>query len=201
MAAVSTNGGQQPLFSTSTRCGVVGGLLFFCGLLPANADSGTSVFELVLDVMRADFMSGLFLGLTLGMPYVFGLLVLVHGLTRATFGAWAIRSAQTLLIVEVFLLGLLIANRGQGIAPLALLGVSGSAMLARLGEVFAARVRPTPVAFFTRWGALLIAATFGWLRLQFVGGDVEPGIAIVATALSAAMLAAAAAVPKPQPTA
>jgi hypothetical protein len=198
---VSTTVGQQSLFSATTRCGAVGAVLFGCCLLPLDADSGTSVFGLVMDVLRADFFSGLMLGLTVGLPYVFGLLVLFHALTRGAFGAWGIRSAQALLIAEVFMLGLMIANRGQGIAPLALLGVSGSAMLARLGELFAARVRPTSVMFYVRWGALLIAATFGWLRLQFVGGDVEPGIAIVATALSAAMLAAAAAVPKPQPTA
>ncbi len=193
--------GQQSLFSATTRCGAVGALLFGCCLLPADADSGTSVFELVVDVLRADLVSGLLLGLTIGLPYVFGLLVALHGLTRGSFAARAIHSAQTLLIAEVFMLGLMIANRGQGIAPLALLGVSGSAMLARLGELFAARTRPTSLMFFVRWGALLIAATFGWVRLQFVGGDVEPGIAIVATALSAAMLAATAAVPKPQPTA
>ena len=198
---MSATDGQQPLFSPTTRCGAVGAMLFGCCLLPANAATGASVFDLVIDVLRADVFSGMFLALTIGLPYVFGLLVLFHGLTRGSFGAWAIRGAQTLLIAEVFVLGLMIANRGQGIAPLALLGVSGSAMLARLGELFAARVRPSPVMFFMRWGALLIAATFGWLRLQFVGGDVEPGIAIVATALSAAMLAAAAAVPKPQPTA
>ncbi|MCR9166133.1 MAG: hypothetical protein ACE37F_21830 [Nannocystaceae bacterium] len=198
---MSTTVPAPHLFSATTRCGVVGALLLGCCLLPLDAESGMSAFGLFIDVLRGDVVSGLLLGLTLGLPYLFGLLVLLRALTRGSFGAWAIASAQTLLIVEVFMLGLMIANRGEGIAPLALLGVSGSAALARLGEFFAARVRPTPVAFFVRWGALLIAATFGWLRLQFVGGDVEPGIAIVATALSAAMLAAAAAVPKPQPTA
>lgn len=197
---MSTTAGEQPLLSATTRCGAVGALLFGCCLLPLDSDTGSSIFGLFIDVLRADFVSGLLLGFTVGLPYVFGLLVVFHGLTRGSFGTWAIRSAQTLLIVEVFMLGLLVANRGQGIAPLALLGVSGSAMLARVGELFAARTRPTSVMFFVQWGALLIAATFGWLRLQCVGSDFEPGIAIVATALSAAMLAAAAAVPKPQPT-
>lgn len=203
MAAVKSPAGDNPLFSASTRCGVLGALLAGCALLPLDPDSGQSVFDLVVDVVRGDLLSGLLLGLTVGLPYVFGLLVAAHGASRGTFGAWAIRRGTELLIVEVFLLGLLIANRGQGFAPWALLGVSGSAILARVGEVFAARVRPTPVLFFTRWGALLVAATFGWLRLQFLGGGVQPGIALTATCICAAMLAAAAGVPKleSQPTA
>lgn len=199
MAAVTA--GEHPLFSVRRRTGVLGALLAGCVLLPVDADTGLSVFDLVLLVLRDDVVSGLLLGLTLGLPYVFGLLVALHGLGRGRFGAWGIRGATDLLIVEVFLLGLQLAKGDHGIAPLSLLGVSGSALLARLGESFAARVRPTPVTFFMRWGALLIAATFGWLRLQFIGGDVRPGIAITATAVCAALLAATAAVPRAQPTA
>ncbi len=191
-------GDDHPLFSASTRCGILGALLAGCALLPVDADTGTSVLDLFVDVLRGDVLAGLMLGFTIGLPYVFGLLVAMHGASRGTFGAWAIRSATGLLILEVFLLGLAIANRGQGIAPWALLGVSGSALLARVGEAFAARTRPTPPMFFVRWGALLVAATFGWIRLQFIGGEIRPGIAILATCFCAAMLAATAAVPKPE---
>ena len=199
MAALTA--GEHPLFSVRRRAGVLGALLAGCVLLPVDPDTGLSVFDFLIRMLRDDLVSGLLLTLTLGLPYVFGVLVAMHGLGSGRFGAWGIRSANDLLVVEVFLLGLNLANGGRGIAPYALLGVSGSAMLARLGEFFASRVRPTPPMFFIRWGALLIAATFAWFRVQFIGGDVRPGIAITATAVCAALLAATAAVPRAQPTA
>ena len=173
---------------------VLGLALAGCGVLPLEP-SGLSIVDLLLAFVRRDPWMGLSLGLTLGLPYGFGLLVAAHGATRGTFGAWGLRAATSLLILEVFLLGLLLAVRGAGLAPWALAGVSGSALLARVGEALAARAasRTTPPAFFIRWGAVLVAATFGWIRLQFVGDPTMPGIAIMATCGCAALLAAASA--------
>ena len=40
MAAVKSPAGDNPLFSASTRCGVLGALLAGCALLPLDPDSG-----------------------------------------------------------------------------------------------------------------------------------------------------------------
>lgn len=172
-------------------------MLFGCALLPIDTDSGFSIVDVVLLVLRDDIVAGLLIALTLGLPFGFGLLVAVHVATRRTFGAMAIRGASMLLLIEVTLLAMSIANQGEGIAPWALLGVSGSALLGMLGEAMRARVDgvPTAPAFHVRWGAVLIAATFGWLRLQFIGHE-PPGLAIIATGICAALLAGAAARPR-----
>ncbi len=178
-------------------CGVLGALLFGCALLPLDDDSGFSIIDVVLLVMRDDVIAGLLLSLTLGLPFLFGLVVAVHVATRRTFGTTALRGAAMLLLIEVTLLAMTLANQGEGIAPWALLGVSGSALLGMLGEAMRARVDgiPTAPAFHVRWGAVLIAATFGWLRLQFIDHE-PPGLAVVATCLCAALLAGAAARPR-----
>lgn len=184
--------------SPRTRCGVLGAALAGCALLPVEADSGASVLDVLALLLQSKGAAvALLVGLTVGLPYVFGLLVLAHAATRGSFAAWGLRVAASLLMVEVFVLGLALAVRGVGMAPWALAGVSGSAVLARVAAGFSERAsgRSIPPMFFVRWGAVLIAASFGWLRLQFVGDPTQPGIALLATCVCAALLAAAASPP------
>lgn len=170
--------------------GLLGLLLFFCAALPFDPDSGTTVVSLIVRALGDDWLSGLMLAITVGLPFGFGLSVAVHVFLRGRFGYVAIKAAAMLLLLEVSLLALLLAHEGEGLAPWALLGVSGSALLGVLTEQLQRRVHPglTPISFYIRWGALLIAATFGWLRLQFIGND-APGACITATAVCAALLA------------
>ena len=60
---------------------------------------------------------------------------------------------------------------------------------------FGAAGFPLPLAFFARWGGLLIAGVFGWIVLQ-TRGVAHLGPAIWGTLVSAALLAATARRPR-----
>ncbi len=176
-----------------SSCAAFGLALAGCAVLPIIPDSGLSVVNLVIAAIADDWLNGLMLALTLGLPYGFGFAVAVCAGARGRFGATAVKATALLLVLEVSLLALLLAHSGEGLAPWALLGVTGTALLSVLVQDIGARTRgvPTPTSFYTRWGAVLTAATFGWLRLQFIGHE-PPGVAVIATCGCAALLAAAA---------
>jgi hypothetical protein len=146
---------------------------------------GYSFAQLLYVAFLRSPLDGLITLLGFGSPFCFGLITLVIAAARerfpSTVGERLLVANLSLLHAQLLLVAALLFSRGQGMLPLALLGfalVSGGYFLvhhARSSTI--AGSRGPSVRWMIRWGATVIVAICGWMRLQMLI-DVRFGWAI-----------------------
>jgi len=175
------------------RVGLCGAGLVGCASLPATPD-GACLLELVREAFAIDALQGLLMVLGFGSPVLFGAVV-----TAATFGLpgplgrTAVRVPLALMHAHLVLVTIVVAARTDAIAALPMLGFAVVSALLYITHVAATSAGgdgsgPT-LAWSVRWGAMLIAATATWARLQWLGG-VQVGIAFDVAAICSALIVA-----------
>jgi hypothetical protein len=173
-------------------CGVFGLALAGCIALPFDVDSGRSILDVLLEAFGRDWFDGLVLSLLLAPPYAIGLCVGLATFTGGRFGATLVKVPLVLLHLEAVMLALVLVHSDERQRAWSLLGFS-IVMAVRL-IARAARSRSTgthaSLGWLARTGGLLVAGLYGWFRLQVEGSDI--GIAIAATIVTAALMAATA---------
>ncbi|PRQ04455.1 hypothetical protein [Enhygromyxa salina] len=171
--------------------------------LPLHPD-GFSFAQLLYVAFLRSPLEGLIMLIGFGSPFCFGAIVLaLAGLGDQVHPRLAERllvANLSLLHAQLLLVGFMLWSRGQGMMPLALLGfaaVSGGYFILHHAREAAAAggiddtaqfVRSGPtLRWLVRWGATVIVAVCGWIRLQLLIG-VRLGWAIeVMLAASVAM--------------
>lgn len=161
--------------------------------LPLHPE-GFSFARLLLEAFARSPVEGVFMLLGFGSPFCFGFIVLALALAGPRvlprIGERILIANLSLLHAQLFLVAMLLSARGQGMMPLALLGfacVSGGyfivhhARTAATGGVLDERGLSVPsgpaLRWLVRWGATVIVAVCGWVRLQLLV-DVRLGWAI-----------------------
>jgi hypothetical protein len=145
--------------------------------LPLHPD-GYSFAQLLYFVLQRSLLDGLVMLLGLGAPFCFGAIVLVlAGLgprVPAEVGLRALVANLSLMHAQLLLVAGSLWSRGEGVMPLAFLGfalVSGGYLIvqrARAGETN--EDAATTQRALVRWGATMIVAICGWIRLQMLIG-------------------------------
>jgi hypothetical protein len=175
--------------SPSALCGVFGLALCGCIALPVDPYSGRSILDAILEAYARDWLDGLLVALLVLPPYAIGLCVAAATFSGGRLGATLVKVPLVLLQLEVVLLALMMFHGNGGRGTVALLGFAIVMALRLLGRAATSRSRGThaSIGWHARTGGVLVAGTFAWLRLQQSGDDV--GIAISATAITAALMA------------
>jgi hypothetical protein len=145
--------------------------------LPLHPD-GYSFAQMLVVVMQRNLLDGLVMLLGLGAPFCFGAIVLLlAGLgprVPTDVGLRALVFNLSLLHAQLLLVAGTLWSRGEGVMPLAFLGfalVSGGYFIvqrARAEETHASAAMLQ--RFLVRWGATMIVAICGWIRLQMLIG-------------------------------
>jgi hypothetical protein len=153
-------------------------------VLPLHPD-GYSFAQLLYVVFQHGFLDGLIMLLGFGAPFCFGAIVLVlAGLgprVPADLGVRALIFNLSLMHAQLLLVAGTLWSRGEGVMPLAFFAfalVSGGYLVvqharATAGDADAAATQRALI----RWGATMIVAICGWIRLQMLIG-VQLGWAI-----------------------
>ncbi len=151
-----------------------GGLIFGAAALPFSP-TGLPFWRLAVEAFAMHPVHGAIVALGYGAPFWFGLtLLLAPGDLREQGGR--ARVSQWLLGLmhaQLILTAWMIARAGVGVAPWSLFGfaaVSGLYFVSRGGRFSAdsanmAGAAP-PMWWLARWGAVMVVALCGWLRLQ-----------------------------------
>jgi hypothetical protein len=160
--------------------------------LPFHPDSGRSLLDALLEAFGRGWFDGSMTALVVLPPYAIGLFVAMATFTGGRRGATLVKVPLVLLQLEALLLALMLLDANAGRATLAFLGFTIVMALRLLARAAASRSRGThaSLGWLARTGGLLVAGTFGWLRLQASGDEI--GIAISATMITAALMAATA---------
>lgn len=157
-------------------------------VLPLHPE-GYSFAQLLMVVLERSWFEGLIMLLGLGAPFCFGAIVLVlAGLGPRVSTAVGLRALVvnlSLLHAQLLLVAGTLWSRGEGVMPFALLGfalVSGGYFIvqhaaARAGDVDPVATQRAMLRWGVRWGATMIVAICGWLRVQMLIG-VQLGWAI-----------------------
>lgn len=168
-------------------CGLLGLLLFGCILMPLDGAGSPSVLATLWMLLQHNFVYGAIFA-AIVMPFFgFGLLVAAHVFAPRVGNVHVLRWANNTLIAELLFIVVFVSSVGsEASVPWALLGVIGSALLARLGALLTEETLGP--RFFVRWGALLIAASFTLLTLSTLrdGGSLDSfgiAVALLATAI------------------
>jgi hypothetical protein len=139
---------------------------------------GYSFAQLLYAAFVRHPLEGVITLLGFGSPFCFGLITLMLRRLPAALGERLLVANLSLLHAQVFLVAAMLFWRGQGLLPSALLGfamVSGGFFVlhharssAIAGGHDAPHSRgPTP-RWLVRWGATVIVAICGWMRLQLL---------------------------------
>lgn len=160
--------------------------LLAASALPLHPEGYSFAQLLYVSFLRSP-LEGLIMLLGFGSPFCFGAIVLGLALAGQRLlprvGERLVVANLSLLHAQLFLVALLLSTNGSGMMPLALLGfatVSGGyfivhhARTAAAGGVLDDRGRTTPsgpeLRWLVRWGATVIVAVCGWIRLQMLVG-------------------------------
>lgn len=148
---------------------------------PLHPDGYSFAQILYVAFLRSPFEALITL-LGLGSPFCFGAIVLaLAGLGPRVLpqtGARALVVNLSFMHAQLLLVAGFLVSQGLGVMPLALLGfavVSGGyfilhhARSAAGAEADAAVVGP-PLRWLVRWGATVVVAICGWMRLQLIAG-------------------------------
>jgi hypothetical protein len=145
--------------------------------LPLHPD-GYSFVQLLYVVAQHSLFQALIMLLGYGAPFCFGAIVLIlAGLgprVPADVGLRALVLNLSLLHAQLLLVAAMLWSRGEGVMPLAFLGfalVSGGYLIVQRARASAtdADAAATQRAL-VRWGATMIVAICGWIRLQMLIG-------------------------------
>ncbi|MBL9104768.1 MAG: hypothetical protein JNL82_27740 [Myxococcales bacterium] len=151
---------------------------------------GQSLLELLLAALREHPANGAILLIMLGSPHLFGLAVAFAGVTRADSVPLRVVLTYPVAIMQAMLVMFAVnVQQAPVVAPRAILGfalVSGLYLPYAAGAAAASSRERLGIRWYVRWGALLIAGTGLWLRLQAqVGLKLGPAVDV---ALAAAVL-------------
>jgi hypothetical protein len=167
-------------------------------VLPLHPD-GYSFAQLLYVVVQRSLLDGLIMLLGLGAPFCFGAIVLVvAGLGPRVPTATGVRALffnLNLLHAQLVLVAGTLWSRGEGVMPLAFLGfalVSGGYLIVHHARTTASDADPAAteramLRWGVRWGATMIVAICGWIRLQMLIG-VQLGWAIEVLLASGVMM-------------
>jgi hypothetical protein len=163
--------------------------------LPLSAAEGTTLLRVILESLRNDWLGGLLFAIVFGAPHGFALAAAWASRTGGAYAGAAVRAWVALLQTEVVVIGLLVLrnlDEGNVRAPFAIIGFAAITAMFFAHRVASPDVPPhrRDTGFFARWGALLVVGVFGWLELQWIGGDAAPGPWLHATLAAAFGLAA-----------
>lgn len=172
---------------------VFGFTIFASAGLPFAGE--TSVLQWLVDIWRRDPVGGLMATVMFGSPFLFGLAVAAGRFVRGHELAAALIKAPLVVFHGMLALYALILAKTHGV-PLRLAFI-GFTAVASVYFVYAhaeaeAVGRPLGPRWLARWGAVLVAGTALWLRMQrFDGRALGPALelAIVGAAMLAASLA------------
>ena len=137
-------------------------------MVPFEA-GGSSPLQVIVDAFAEHWANGVVSLLVLGAPYLLGLTVAAAAVLRSTLGLVLVRVPVAILYAELVGLCLLVASQPEPLrARWSLIGFTVVATLSAIARVSGERRAGTGpnVAWLARWGAMLIAAAFGWLMLQ-----------------------------------
>lgn len=154
--------------------------------LPLHPE-GFSFAQLLFAAFVRGPLEGVLMLLGFGSPFCFGFIVLALALAGSRvipgIGERIIVANLSLLHAQLLLVAILLSARGLGVMPLTLLGfslVSGGYFIVYHARSAAAggaldehgHSRPSGPAlrWLVRWGATVIVAVCGWVRLQMIGG-------------------------------
>lgn len=163
-------------------------------VLPLHPD-GYSFAQMLIVVLQRSLLEGLIMLLGFGAPFCFGAIVLLlAGLgprVPAALGVRALIVNLSLLHAQLVLVAGMLWSRGEGVMLLAFLGFS----LVSAGYLILQHARATagdadPAASqraLVRWGATMIVAICGWIRLQMLIG-VQLGWAVEVLLASGVMM-------------
>jgi hypothetical protein len=158
--------------------------------LPLLPD-GTSFVDLVIEAFARALLEGVLLLVGYGSPFLFGLaaalgiLVLEPAVARRVVRIpIAFMHSQLLLVAIVLMMA-----RDRVVAAVALLGFAIVTALAF--AMHTARTRAEgdgpSLAWYVRWGAIVVAGVAGWTRLQRVAG-IELGLAVDVALVSSVLM-------------
>ncbi len=176
---------------------VAGLLLAVSSALPLTPEGHS-----FLTLLQAEFSRGVLEGLLMlvgfGSPFLFGLAVAVApSAAPPPIARRVLRIPLAFLHSQLVLVALVIWLAGDAIAELALLGfalVSGVRLAMHTARAHAEGDGPQ-VAWYVRWGGMMVGAVCGWMELQQIG-DLAFGMGLhVALASAVAMVASLGATP------
>lgn len=187
----------RPLVS---RPQAVAGLTLFATIALPFTPRGQSLLDLLLEILRQSPVGAVTFLLMFACPQLFGLAVAAAHFTRDEKAAASLVQLP-LSIVQgmIFLLGVSLIRAPTPIATFGFLGfalVSSGYYVYAAGEAAASPREGLSLRWLIRWGAMLIAATGLWLRLQALRG-LHLGVALdVAIAAALLLLAFTARAPR-----
>jgi|SRR5688572_9330541 len=158
-----------------------------CVLLPV-VPGERSALELFIQTLRRDWFSGVLALLFLGGPYTFGLCLAIASRTRGSWSATLTAGWVALLQLELLIVGLWILRLDDPGPMRARMALVGFAIGTAVSFAFSVVRASGDLRFWARWGAVLVAGTFGWLLVQ----PIEVASPLLrATTAAAALLAIA----------
>lgn len=178
------------------RVTLAAALLGGAAWLPMTQEDSTSLARVLWQALREDWLSGLLFTVVFGAPHLFALTVVAASRTGGRYLALWARGWVVLLQTQVVLIALIVLrsmDEARLRAPWAIIGFATVTVLFfsyRLASPSVPEHR-RDLGFVARWGALLVAGTFGWFELQWLGGSEAPGPWLHATLATAFALAAA----------
>lgn len=191
----------RPLVSLAQA---VAGLTLFASIALPLTPNGHSLLEILLALIRQSPVGAVTFVVMFASPQLFGL---------AVAGAYFMRDEQAavslvqlplaILQAMIFMLGVSLIRAPGPVAALGFMGfalVTSSYYVYASGEAAASPRERLSLRWLIRWGALLIAATGLWLRLQTLRG-LHLGVGLdVAIAAAVLLLALTARAPERAPT-
>lgn len=181
---------QRPLVSRSQA---VAGLTLFATIALPFTPSGQSLLELLLEMLRQSPAGALGFAMMFACPQLFGLAVAgAHFIRDEKTAASLVQLPLAFLQSMIFLLGVSLVPAPKPLAAIAFIGfalVSSCYYVYASGEAAASAREGLSLRWLIRWGAMLIAATGLWLRLQLLRG-LELGVAVDVAVASAVLLLA-----------
>lgn len=191
----------RPLVSLAQA---VAGLTLFASIALPLTPNGHSLLEILLALIRQSPVGAVTFVVMFASPQLFGL---------AVAGAYFMRDEQAavsvvqlplaILQAMIFMLGVSLIRAPGPVAALGFMGfalVTSSYYVYASGEAAASPRERLSLRWLIRWGALLIAATGLWLRLQALRG-LHLGVGLdVAIAAAVLLLALTARAPERAPT-
>ena len=175
----------------------IGGAALLVSVLLPFSPTGLPFWRLALEAFIAHPVQGAIVAFGYGAPFWFGLCLLLAPADLRAQGSWS-RASQWVLGLfhaQLLLTAWLLARAGMGVAPWPLFGfalVSGlhfATRGARFSASSAAMVgAPPPTWWLARWGAIMVVALCGWLRLQSLV-DLRLGFAVEVAWVGALLVA------------
>lgn len=181
---------QRPLVSRSQAAA---GLTLFASIALPFTPNGHSLLELLLEMLRQSPAGALGFVLMFACPQLLGLAVAgAHFIRDEKTAASVLQLPLVFLQSMIFLLGVSLITAPRPLASLPFIGfalVSSGYYVYASGEASASAREGLALRWLIRWGAMLVATTGVWLRLQWFRG-LELGIAVDVAVASALLLLA-----------